>query len=81
MDNLNFLCFIAELYIPGGGNGIKVHEQPACAVQIHDSMNACFSKYGLEPDMFLVNITHDRRNFMGTADKAKQLCGWVRSRY
>lgn len=56
---------------------MHVHEQPPCARDIHVTMNKCFQQYDMAPDMFLVNITHDRRNFIGDADKAKSLCMYV----
>lgn len=73
-DNIDVICPNTEVYIPGGDTEMHVHEQPPCARNIHQTMNQCFQKFGMEPDMFLVNITHDRRNFIGDADKAKSLC-------
>ncbi|XP_060578871.1 uncharacterized protein LOC132735862 isoform X2 [Ruditapes philippinarum] len=73
-DNIDVICPNTEVYIPDGDTEMHVHQQPPCAQNIHQSMNKCFQKYNMEPDMFLVNITHDRRNFMGDADRAKSLC-------
>jgi len=64
----------SDVYIPGEDTGPHVHEQPKCAQEIHQAMDSCFSKFNMKPDMFLVNVTHDRSNFMGDANMAKSLC-------
>ena len=64
----------SEVFIPTGDTKMKVHEVPRCAQDIGYTMNNCFSSHGLEPDMFLVNITHDRSNFIGDKEKARSLC-------
>ncbi|KAL3861977.1 hypothetical protein ACJMK2_007983 [Sinanodonta woodiana] len=47
---------------------------PDCAKDILSSLNSCFQQYNVDPDMFLINITHDRRNFLGDIGKAQNLC-------
>ncbi|KAK3592447.1 hypothetical protein CHS0354_001566 [Potamilus streckersoni] len=45
-----------------------------CATNILSSLSSCFQQYQVNPDMFLINITHDRRNFLGDFGKAQNLC-------
>lgn len=73
-NNVEKICPNTEVYIPGGDTKMHLHEVPRCAQDISYTMNNCFSKHGLEPDMFLVNITHDRSNFIGDEAKARSLC-------
>ena len=47
---------------------------PECVRTIHDTMNSCFAKFNMKPDMFLVNITHNRQQFLGDLTMAKSLC-------
>lgn len=75
-DNIDVTCPNTDMGIPGGNSNstTALHEAPLCAQSIHQSMNACFQQFGMQPDQFLVNITHERRDYLGDADKAKALC-------
>lgn len=76
-DNINVICpntDFEDIYIPDSDTNIKDTVLPPCAQNIRATMNKCFSQYGMEPDMFLVNITHDRSNLMGNLAKAESLC-------
>ena len=69
-----FFFFFSEMVIPTGNTTMHVDKSAECAQNIGSTMNQCFSQYGLEPDMFLINVTHDRSNFIGDNAKAKSLC-------
>ncbi|KAL3861972.1 hypothetical protein ACJMK2_007978 [Sinanodonta woodiana] len=47
---------------------------PDCATNILNNLSTCFQQYNVDPNMFLINITHDRRNFLGDISKAQNLC-------
>ncbi|KAL4220843.1 hypothetical protein ACF0H5_019110 [Mactra antiquata] len=76
-DNIDVICpntDFTDIYIPDTDTNIKETELPPCAKNIRPTMNKCFSQFNMEPDMFLINITHDRSNFMGDNAKAESLC-------
>ncbi|KAK3599546.1 hypothetical protein CHS0354_035779 [Potamilus streckersoni] len=55
-------------------NVFNPNNTPACVTSLQMNIKSCFQQYQVDPDMFLINITHDRRNFLGDIGKARNLC-------
>ncbi|KAL3861978.1 hypothetical protein ACJMK2_007984 [Sinanodonta woodiana] len=53
---------------------INPNNIPACAMSLQTNIKSCFQQYQVDPNIFLINITHDRRNFLGDIGQATNLC-------
>ncbi|XP_069115668.1 uncharacterized protein [Argopecten irradians] len=45
-----------------------------CVDDMKDGIRQCISQYNLDPDVFLVNVTHDRSKMIGDPSNARKLC-------
>ncbi|XP_060074129.1 uncharacterized protein LOC132553865 [Ylistrum balloti] len=45
-----------------------------CVDDMKTGIRNCISKYNLDPDVFLVNVTHDRSKIIGDPSNARKLC-------
>ncbi|KAL4220842.1 hypothetical protein ACF0H5_019109 [Mactra antiquata] len=73
-DHIDEICADSAPPMPNVHEPKKQDELPDCAKDIQNTMGKCFQSVNMSPDLFLINVTDDRRNFIGDADKAKQFC-------
>ena len=45
-----------------------------CIDDMRGNLGQCISKYGIDPEVFLVNVTHDRTNILGNRANADNFC-------
>ncbi|XP_033763903.1 uncharacterized protein LOC117345069 [Pecten maximus] len=45
-----------------------------CVEDMKEGIRNCISQYNLDPDVFLVNVTHDRSKIIGDPSNARKLC-------
>ncbi|KAJ8320138.1 hypothetical protein KUTeg_002606 [Tegillarca granosa] len=45
-----------------------------CITGLRDELGTCLAKYNIDPEVFLVNVTHDRTNILGSKARANMFC-------
>ncbi|XP_071144831.1 uncharacterized protein [Mytilus edulis] len=45
-----------------------------CVADVKQNIKMCLDDYNIDPDIFLVNITHDRTKILGTRNIAQKFC-------
>lgn len=49
--------------------------QPSkCITFLRSDLGTCMAKYNIDPEIFLVNVTHDRTNILGSKARANMFC-------